>query len=64
MLLTDVVYTDASSHELGAAYKKQKKKGRWADKEKLQSINTLELFTIKFAIKSFFKEYKNVTLEE
>ena len=36
--------------------KEQGINGRWADKEKLQSINTLELLAIKFALKSFFKE--------
>ena len=57
--ITDVVYTDARSHGCGATYKEQGINGRWADKEKLQSINTLELLAIKFAIKSFFKEYKD-----
>ena len=57
--ITDVVYTDASSHGWGTIYKKQEINGGWANKETLQSINTLELLAIKFAIKSFFKEYKD-----
>ena len=40
-------------------YKGQGINGRWTDKEKLQSVNTLELLPIKFAIKSFFKERKD-----
>ena len=40
-------------------YKGQGINGRWTDKEKLQSINTLELLPIKFAIKSFLKEHKD-----
>ena len=57
--ITDAVNTDASLHEWGATYNKQRRNRRWADKGKLKSINILELLAIIFAIKSFFKEYEN-----
>ena len=41
--ITSFVYTDASSHWCGTTYEEQGINGRWEDKEKLQSINTLEL---------------------
>ena len=59
MPITDVVYTDATSREWRATYKEWRINERWADAKKLQSISTWELLVIKFAIKLFFKEYKN-----
>lgn len=47
MPITDAVYTNG----WGATYKNQRISERWADNEKLQSINTSELLAIKFAIK-------------
>ena len=44
---------------MGSHIYKQRRNRRCADKEKLKSINILELLAIKFAIKSFFKEYEN-----
>ena len=57
--ITGFVCTDASSHRCGATYEEQGVNGRWEDKEKLQSINTLERLAINFAINLFFKEHKD-----
>ena len=59
MTITDVVGTDASSYGWGATYKERRINWRWADMDKLKSINILKLLAIKFAIKLVFKEYKN-----
>ena len=53
MSVTDIVYTDASSHGWARTYNEQRVNGRSADTEKLQSINTLEPLVMKFAINTF-----------
>ena len=44
---------------MGTYIKEQGINGRWSDKAKLRSINTLELLAMKFAIKAIFKEHKD-----
>ena len=56
--ITDTIYTYTSSYGKGARYKDQRKSRRWIENAKLQSIDNLELLTVKLA-SHFSENFRN-----